>query len=131
MRSTKSHTVIPPSTPPSGGRYTWEDEPWGGESGPKVIDGRLLALQVATLGLAAVLIENWPGAGGRKEAYLALAGSLLRYGDAGVHPFWERSLRALIRALADATHDDDGEATRLSDDMDATIHRVRAGAEEG
>src|SRR5690625_5834586 len=48
LRSTKSQTVIPPSIHPSGERYTWEDEPWGGESGPKVIDGRLLALQVAT-----------------------------------------------------------------------------------
>src|SRR5690625_7736601 len=123
MRSTKSHTVIPPSTPPSGGRYTWEDEPWGGESGPKVIDGRLLALQVATLGLAAGLIENWPGAGGRNEAYLALAGSLLRYGDFGVHPFWERNLRALIHALADATPDDDRPGTRIGDGREGVSKR--------
>lgn len=127
LRSTKSQTVIPPSIHPSGESYVWEGDPWGGKKGPTLIDGRLLALQVATLGLSAVLLENWPGEGGRHEAYLALAGSLLRYGESGVHPFWERNLRALIHALADATHDEDGPDARVSEVMGSTIDRLRNG----
>src|SRR5699024_7654466 len=60
LRSTGAQTVIPPSTHPSGEDYLWEGEPWGGDQGPTVIDGKQLAARVAMLGLAAVLIDNRP-----------------------------------------------------------------------
>lgn len=126
LRSTGAQTVIPHSSHPSGERYRWEGEPWGGEAGPAQVDGRVLAIQVALLGLAAVLVENWPKRGGRHEAYLHLAGGLLRFGDS-VHPYWERNLPVLIGALADATHDDDGPSTRISEVMGTTVTKIREG----
>lgn len=128
LRSTLAQTVIPPSVHPTGEDYAWSSEPWGGEDGPTVIDGRVLAVQVALLGLGTVLIDRWPEEGSRHEAYLALAGGLLRYGQ-GVHPYWERNLPILIGALADATNDDDGPETRVAETMDTTLRRLRAGQE--
>lgn len=125
LRSTGSQTVIPPSVHPAGDAYRWEGN--GGEwQAPAEIDGRKLALQVALLGLGCVLIDNWPRQGGRHEAYLALAGGLLRYGD-DVHPWWERNVGALIRALAVATRDEDGPAARESETLRTTVSRLRAG----
>lgn len=127
LRSTGAQTVIPPTVHPSGENYRWEQAPWGGEDGPAVVDGRVLAIQVALMGLAAVLVENWPKQGGRHEAYLHLAGGLLRYGE-GVHEYWERNLPVLISALADATHDDDGADSRVSEVMGTTLTKLREGA---
>ena len=73
--------MIPPSIHPSGESYRWEGTPWGGEDGPAVVNGRVLATQVALLALGTVLLDGWPKQGSRHEAYLALAGGLLRQGD--------------------------------------------------
>lgn len=127
LRSTGGQTVIPPSMHPSGEQYRWESEPWGGDEGPARVDGRVLAIQVALMGMASVLIEKWPHEGGRHEAYLHLAGGLLRYGD-GVHEYWERNLPVLISALADATNDDDGPDTRVAEVMGTTVTKLREGA---
>lgn len=126
LRSTGGQTVIPPSIHPSGEAYVWEGEPFGGEVGPARVDGRKLALQVALLGLGSVLIDNWPKEGGRHDAYLALAGGLLRYGN-GVHPFWEKNLPVLIANMADATDDDDGPDQRVKETMGTTLSKLRAG----
>src|SRR5699024_3665541 len=129
LRSTGAQTVIPPSTHPSGEDYLWEGEPWGGDQGPTVIDGKQLAARVAMLGLAAVLIDNWPKRGSRHQAYLALAGGLLRYGDE-VHPFWGEQAHAaeqLIRALADATRDEEGADARGKESVLSTIRLIREG----
>lgn len=126
LRSTGAQTVIPHSSHPSGERYRWEGETWGGEIGPAQVDGGVLAIQVALLSLAAVLVEKWPKRGSRHEAYLHLAGGLLRYGDT-VHPYWERNLPVLIGALADATHDDDGPQSRVAETMGTTIAKIREG----
>lgn len=128
LRSTGSQTVIPPSVHPSGERYRWEGEPWGGVDGPTIVNGQKLAVQVASLGMASVLLDGWPKRGSRHEAYLALAGALLRYGD-GLHPYWSRpgNIPVLITALAEATHDEDGAETRVKEVMDTTIKRLRAG----
>lgn len=131
LRSTGAQTVIPPSTwwPKKGAEeqrtdsYVWEGQPWGGDEGPALIEGRKLAIQVALLGLGSVLLEVWPRQGSRHEAYLALAGGLLRHGD-GVHPYWERNLPVLITALADATHDEDGPEARVAEVMGTTIERL-------
>lgn len=125
LRWTGTQTVIPPSTHPSGERYRWEGDPWGK---PARVSGRRLSIQVALLGLGAVLLDAWPETGSRHEAYLALAGGLLRYGD-GVHPYWERNLPVLIGAIADATHDDDGAETRIRTVMGTTLDRLRQGRE--
>lgn len=127
LRSTGAQTVIPPSLHLSDEAYIWEGEPWGGDEGPTLIDGRLLATQVALIGLGAVLLETWPTKGSRHEAYLALAGALLSYGDQAVHPYWERNARVLIRTLATAAFDDDGPDARERESINSTIEAIRAG----
>lgn len=130
LRSSKGQTVLPPSIHPSGEQYLWEGEPWGGDAGPAVVDGRVLTARVAMLGLASVLLDNWPQRGTRHEAYLALAGGLLSYGEMGVHPFWGHQANAaeqLIRALAEATLDDDGPDSRVAESVHSTIAAIQAG----
>lgn len=130
LRSTGAQTALPPSTHPSGEKYVWtgDKKGWGGKGkGPMVVNGRRLATQVALLGLACVLLEFWPTEGSRHEAYLALAGGLLRDGDASVHPFWERNASVLIRALADATLDEDGPDAREQESIKSTIDNLNAG----
>ena len=126
FRTTGGQTVIPPSLHPSGEEYFWEGEPFGGESGPMEVDGRQLAVQVALLGLGAVLLEGWPEQGGRHDAYLALVGGLLRFGD-DVHPFWKDNVVPLIEAIAEATDDEDGAESRVSETYNTTIRRLREG----
>ena len=135
----KHQTVIPPSvwinaeemkkvpgTKLRREKYRWEGAPFGGEEGPAHVDGRVLAAQGALLALGATLLDAWPESGSRHEAYLALAGGLLRYGD-GTHPFWSKNLPVLIAALADATNDDDGAETRVAEVMGSTITRLSEG----
>jgi hypothetical protein len=126
LRSTGAQTVLPPSTHPSGEDYTWSTEPWGGDAGPAVVDGKRLSVQVALLALASVLVDKWPQQGTRHEAYLALAGGLLRLGE-GVHPYWEQNASVLIRALAEATLDDDGPDMREQESIGTTIKALKNG----
>ncbi len=129
LRSTGAQTVIPPSIHPSGEDYVWMgDRPWGGPDGPTEIDGRVLAVQVALLALACVLQQTWPTQGSRHEAYLALAGGLLRMGDQ-VHPFWgdRGNAAVLIGALAEATLDDDGPDARVAESIHTTIAGLKNG----
>ena len=128
LRATGGQTVIPPTIHPSGEAYRWEGTPWGGTRGPARVEGRKLAIQVALLAMGAVLLDNWPRSGGRHDAYLALAGGLLRLGD-GVHPYWERNLPVVIEAMADATEDDDGPAARVAEVMGTTLDRLRSGGQ--
>ena len=130
LRSTGAQTVIPPTAHPTGEVCRWEGKPWGGSGeggGPAKVSGRKLSVQVALLALGAVLLDRWPPRGSRHEAYLALAGGLLRWGHEGVHPFWERNLPVLIGALADVTHDDDGGKARVKEVMGTTVTRLREG----
>lgn len=126
LRSTGAQTVIPHSTHPSGEAYRWESEPWGGEVGPARVNGKVLSIQVALTAMAAVLLDKWPKRGGRHEAYLHLAGWLLRHGES-VHPYWERNLSVLISALAEATHDEDGPEARVDEVVGTTIRRINEG----
>lgn len=130
LRSSGGQTVIPPTVHPSGEHYLWEGDEWGGEQGPAQIDGKVLAARVATLAMACVLVDGWPQRGGRHDAYLALAGALLRYGTRDavmVHPLWEAVLPNFIRALAEATDDEDGPGQRADEVMGSTMERLRAG----
>jgi hypothetical protein len=128
LRSTGAQTVLPPSIHPTGEQYAWSNLEWGGDAGPAEVDGRLLTVQVALLALACVLMESWPRQGTRHEAYLALAGGLLRYGD-DVHPFWgdRGNAAVLIGALAEATLDEDGPDMRVSESIGTTIKALKAG----
>lgn len=131
LRTTGGQTVIPPSIHPSGEPYIWESDPWGGEEGPARVQGRLLGVRVATLAMGCVLVDGWPTRGGRHDAYLALAGGLLRYGadDEGgaTHPLWEKALPGLIKTLAVATDDEDGPEARAAEVMGSTMERLRVG----
>src|SRR5690606_12756982 len=113
-RSTGGQTALPGNRHPSGEMYEWSGDVWGGPNGPLQIDGRVLALQVALLGFCTLLVSEWATEGSRHEAYLALAGGLLRVGD-GVHPYWERNAGIVIGAIADATNDDDGAEKRSAE----------------
>lgn len=135
LRSTGAQTLLPPSTwypkrwdgsPETTEEYRWEGAPWGGDAGPKLVNGRVLAVQVAMLAMTTVLLDRWPTSGGRHDAYLALAGGLLRLGD-GVHPFWERNLPRLVEVLADASRDEDGASARVSEVMKTTLRKLSSG----
>lgn len=131
IRGNGAQTLVPPSIHPATAEtYEWEGEPWGGAEGPAVVDGTELLAQVALLGLCAVLLDAWPGPGQRHDAYVALAGGLLRYGDSQtVHPFWERNAGLVIRTLAQATHDEDGAEQREREAIYTTKRRLREGGE--
>ena len=131
IRGNGAQTLVPPSIHPATAEtYEWEGEPWGGDEGPAVVDGTELLAQVILLGLCAVLLDAWPGPGQRHDAYVALAGGLLRYGDSQtVHPFWERNAGLVIRTLARATHDEDGAEQREREAIYTTKRRLREGGE--
>ena len=123
-RSTGGQTALPGSIHPSGEIYEWASQPWGGDAGPTVVDGRVLAVQVALLGFCTLLVDSWATEGSRHEAFLALAGGLLRVGD-GVHPYWERNAHVIIAAISDATNDNADE--RISETVETTLKRLRSG----
>lgn len=125
-RSTGGQTALPGNLHPSGDLYRWAGKPWGGEAGPMLVDGRALLVQTALLGFCTLIVNYWPGRGARHEAYLALAGGLLRVGDT-VHPYWERNIAVVIAAIADATNDDDGAEARITETVETTIKRLREG----
>nr|DAI69746.1 MAG TPA: Bifunctional DNA primase/polymerase [Caudoviricetes sp.] len=131
IRGNGAQTLVPPSIHPATAEtYKWEGEPWGGDEGPALVDGTELLAQVILLGLCAVLLDAWPGPGQRHDAYVALAGGLLRYGDSqAVHPFWERNAGLVIRTLALATHDEDGAEQREREAIYTTKRRLREGGE--
>lgn len=124
IRASGAQTVIPPSIHPSGEPYLWEGHPLGGDVGPKKVSGPVLSIQIAGLAITATLLDVWPSQGSRHEAYLALAGGLLRYGD-DVHPWWSRNIGTLIEILADVTHDRDGAKNRVTEVVGSTIRKLR------
>lgn len=131
IRGNGAQTLVPPSIHPATAEtYEWEGEPWGGSEGPALVDGTELLAQVILLGLCSVLLDAWPGPGQRHDAYVALAGGLLRYGDSQtVHPFWERNAGLVIRTLALAAHDEDGAEQREREAIYTTKRRLREGGE--
>ena len=129
-RSTGGQTALPGNRHPTGEMYEWSSDVWGGPEGPLRIDGRVIALQVALLGFCTLLVSVWATEGSRHEAYLALAGGLLRVGD-GVHPYWERNAGVVISAIADATNDDEGGDKRSAEVMNSTLTRLREGRPVG
>lgn len=119
LRSTNAQTIIPPTIHPSGEPVRWEGDEW---ADPTEVDGRMLAARVAMVALLTVLREKWPSEGSRHDAYLALAGSLLRYGE-GVHPIWRPQIDGVIGQLAIVTHDEEG-THRANEVVGTTIDRL-------
>jgi len=130
LRST-GQTLIPPSIHPSGEPYLWEGDPWGGDEGPLAVTGKVLRAKVAALALVAVLADAWPMRGSRHDAYLALAGALLRNSeessDDPVSPVWEKNAPNVIRVLAEVTDDADGAEARVGEVVASTVKRLRTG----
>lgn len=130
LRSTGGQTVIAPSVHPDGERYAWDDEPWGGESGPALIGGGELRSRVGALALSTLLAIEWPTRGGRHDAYLALAGALLAegYGDTRrVSPVWKNLAPGVIAVIAQATHDEEGMQTRIDQSVESTLQKIAKG----
>ena len=130
MRSTGGQTVVPPSVHPEGERYAWADEVWGGEEGPAVIGGRELASRVGCLALSTLLAIEWPTRGGRHDAYLALAGALLAEGydsTRRVSPVWREFAPGIIAVIAQATHDEEGQQTRIEQSIESTLQKIARG----
>lgn len=123
-RSTGGQTALPGSVHTSGEAYSWDGKPWGGDDGPRVVDGRVLAVQTALLGFCTLLANSWATEGSRHEAFLALAGGLLRVGE-GVHPYWAKNAEVVISAIADATGDDADK--RVTETLHTTLKRLRTG----
>jgi DNA polymerase I-like protein with 3'-5' exonuclease and polymerase domains len=97
LRGTGGLTVYPPSThKDTGERITWE-------TFADPADVRLLELQQAVRDVAVVslLARHWPAKGTRQDAYLALAGGLLRAGWA------QERVERFVGALAVATRDEE------------------------
>lgn len=132
IRSTGGQTLIPPTMHPANEPYEWAGEPWGGATGPRRLAGVELHARALMLALSATLLDAWPVQGGRHDAYLALAGGLLRYGGVdgetgAVHPLWESQLPNLIRILAEYTDDEDGPEARVHEVFESTTKALRAG----
>lgn len=124
-RSTGAQTIIPPSTHPCGEEYRWEGQPWGGDSGPAVVNGEMLQARVHLLAMAVLLAKAWPSSGSRHDAYLALAGGLLRDGD-GVSDFWEVNAPELIKAVAAGSGDEEV-GQRVGEVVPSTARRLGEG----
>jgi DNA polymerase I-like protein with 3'-5' exonuclease and polymerase domains len=109
--------VVAPSSHPDGETYGWDEF-----SEPAAICGDnadALTRACARLAAAALLGRHWPLEGGRNDAYLALAGGLLRDGR-----FSPGEAMNFFRALIAISGDEDGEKARLPI-IDATVAKLR------
>lgn len=130
-RASGGHTVVPESMHPDGDVYRWEGMPWGGDAGPATVDAAQLHVTVALIALIVLLADGWPAAGGRHEAYLALAGALMRdstpEGLPRVMDLWDKNFPSLVQVLAELTHDGDGAVARISETIGTTRRRILQG----
>lgn len=76
FRSTGAQTIMPGSAH----EETGEPIEWASDGKPTLITGADLLAHMNRLATATLLARHWPGAGGRQEAALALAGGLERAG---------------------------------------------------
>lgn len=122
LRADAGHqTVLPPSVHPSGEPYEWAG------SGQRLADaaevsGDEIRAAVASVALAAVLVDSWPGEGSRNDSYLALTGALLRgnHDDARMI----EHVTKIVRAIAWVTGDKP--ETRVHETVDQTIKKLAA-----
>jgi hypothetical protein len=96
LRSTGGQTVVPPSV-----HETGEVVEWHRFDQPSPVGLADLEAAVAAVAAAALLANHWPEKGLRQDAYLALAGGLLRAG-------WDRGrVETFLDALAHAAGDEE------------------------
>lgn len=95
LRSTGCQTIVPPSVHSSGEPIEWS----GPSIAPTEIDGHLLEGVCGDIAAAVQIAREWPGAGARHEAAMALAGWLLRNGR--TTDDCERIVEAVARAAGD------------------------------
>lgn len=125
LRATPGHqTVVPPSVHPSGEPYQWEEGCTGlGEAAEVSLDD--LRAAVASVALVAVLADAWPDAGSRHDAFLALAGALLRDGG-HESPALVSAVEAIVSALATLTGDEEARV-RVAEAVPSTAAKLAAG----
>jgi DNA polymerase I-like protein with 3'-5' exonuclease and polymerase domains len=115
LRSTGGQTVVPPSVH----KDTGENIVWHDLGEPARVELKMLHRQVAEVATVALLSRHWPGRGGRNDAYLALAGALIRAG-------WEvERVERFVIALAEATGDE--EASKRVAVVPATAEKIGTG----
>ena len=96
LRSTGGQTVVPPSVHESGESVTWYQS-----DQLAMVDLTDLQTAVRTVAAVALLARHWPDKGLRQDAYMALAGGLLRAG-------WnQEKIQDVIQALACTTNDEE------------------------
>jgi DNA polymerase-1 len=96
IRSTGGQTVAPPGVHESGEAIIWY-----ATSGPATVERKDLVSAARATAAAALLARHWPKLGARQDAFLALAGGLLRAG-------WEPGrVERFLGALAAATGDEE------------------------
>jgi len=94
VRSTGGQTVVPPSQHPSHESLLWHTF-----TRPAAVALDELMAAAHTVASVALLARHWPGRGSRQEAFLALAGGLLRAGWSPARV--ERAVTALVKVTAD------------------------------
>ncbi len=128
LRSTGGQTMIPPSVHPDTQEpLQWLGQPFGGDEGPRTVT----AIEVQWWSGLAVMMYHLICAGIgtegiRHQAYLALAGGLLRWsGHPGQpHEVWEHFLPQTIDWLCQLTEDDQARSREV---VDSTIAAIQAG----
>jgi hypothetical protein len=96
LRSTGGQTVVPPGVHESGEAIVWH-----GFTTPADVELGELLNAVRAVAAVALLARHWPAKGARQDAFLALAGALLRAGWA------QGRTERFVQALAVATNDDE------------------------
>jgi hypothetical protein len=96
IRSTGAQTVAPPGIHESGERIVWDTF-----AQPAVVELPELLVAVSSVAAVALLARHWPTRGARQDAFLALAGALLRASWNG------QSVERFVQALAVVTGDEE------------------------
>jgi DNA polymerase-1 len=110
LRSTGGQTVVPPSIHESGEPISWHTF-----TTPAEVELGELLTAVRAVAAVALLARHWPGKGSRQDAFLALAGALLRAG-------WVQGrTERLVEALAVTTNDE--EPAKRIQAVAATLHK--------
>jgi hypothetical protein len=115
LRGTGGLTVFPPSTH----KDTGEAIAWESFTDPGVMKLEDLRRCVRGVAAAALLARHWPAKGTRQDAFLALAGALLR---AGLDP---ARVERFLEAVAGATRDE--EAAKRVQTVAQTARKIEAG----
>jgi hypothetical protein len=100
IRGTGGQTLLPPSVHPSGEEYKW----FNGWHSPGVVSYKEINKQVRWLAAAALLSRYWPATGNRHDASMALAGGLLKLGDAEL----AQDAEAFVASVALVGGDEEG-----------------------